>query len=317
LRYYEHRSDEEIATELGISRGTVRSQAARGLDKLRARWAPARLSETKGSRGPVGVLDANSDTFRPLGGGVSAPEYRQPATLVTVTGDRVVSCVYRGGATQHVEIWTARVDTGTPVRVATLSIPHGIDPLVKQRAFAAGDWVFFAIADGPDLTPVLYRVPVSGGTREVAPGGSAFIPESSPWTRSAAGGRGAGPNEEPWRNVLTGEQATPVLVPGQAANTCIPYWCLAGDRLARWDGTDLVRAGRTLLGFAAGGRFVTGDDFVWDPATGATAAVGGPIRPEGHRSPGGGMYNDATVIALTWNSVLAKEHVVLDLTQIG
>jgi RNA polymerase sigma-70 factor (sigma-E family) len=36
LRYYEQRSDEEIAALLGISRGTVRSQAARGLDKLRA-----------------------------------------------------------------------------------------------------------------------------------------------------------------------------------------------------------------------------------------------------------------------------------------
>jgi RNA polymerase sigma-70 factor (sigma-E family) len=36
LRYYEQRSDEEIARMLGISRGTVRSQAARGLDKLRA-----------------------------------------------------------------------------------------------------------------------------------------------------------------------------------------------------------------------------------------------------------------------------------------
>jgi RNA polymerase sigma-70 factor (sigma-E family) len=41
LRYYEHRSDEEIATLLGIARGTVRSQAARGLDKLRATWTPA------------------------------------------------------------------------------------------------------------------------------------------------------------------------------------------------------------------------------------------------------------------------------------
>ena len=36
LRYYEQRTDDEIAAVLGISRGTVRSQAARGLDKLRA-----------------------------------------------------------------------------------------------------------------------------------------------------------------------------------------------------------------------------------------------------------------------------------------
>ncbi|MFI7124693.1 SigE family RNA polymerase sigma factor [Nonomuraea sp. NPDC050153] len=35
LRYYEQLDDAEIATVLGISRGTVRSQAARALDKLR------------------------------------------------------------------------------------------------------------------------------------------------------------------------------------------------------------------------------------------------------------------------------------------
>lgn len=38
LRYYEQHSDEEIAAMLRITRGTVRSQAARGLDKLRAGW---------------------------------------------------------------------------------------------------------------------------------------------------------------------------------------------------------------------------------------------------------------------------------------
>lgn len=36
LRYYEHLSDPEICVVLGISRGTVRSQVARALDKLRA-----------------------------------------------------------------------------------------------------------------------------------------------------------------------------------------------------------------------------------------------------------------------------------------
>jgi RNA polymerase sigma-70 factor (sigma-E family) len=41
LRYYEHETDEEIAAILGISRGTVRSQAARGLDKLRSGAGPA------------------------------------------------------------------------------------------------------------------------------------------------------------------------------------------------------------------------------------------------------------------------------------
>ncbi|MFI6297644.1 SigE family RNA polymerase sigma factor [Nonomuraea sp. NPDC050790] len=35
LRYYEDLSDAEIAEIMGVSRGTVRSQAARALDKLR------------------------------------------------------------------------------------------------------------------------------------------------------------------------------------------------------------------------------------------------------------------------------------------
>jgi RNA polymerase sigma-70 factor (sigma-E family) len=50
LRYYEHHTDEEIATLLGISRGTVRSQAARALDKLRASWAPTHASTTAGGK---------------------------------------------------------------------------------------------------------------------------------------------------------------------------------------------------------------------------------------------------------------------------
>lgn len=41
LRYYEQYTDEEITQVLGISRGTVRSQAARGLDKLRQLRTPA------------------------------------------------------------------------------------------------------------------------------------------------------------------------------------------------------------------------------------------------------------------------------------
>ncbi|MBO2443487.1 SigE family RNA polymerase sigma factor [Actinomadura nitritigenes] len=41
LRYYEDLPDEEIAELLDISRGTVRSQAARALDKLRADWRPS------------------------------------------------------------------------------------------------------------------------------------------------------------------------------------------------------------------------------------------------------------------------------------
>ncbi|WP_231618538.1 SigE family RNA polymerase sigma factor [Nonomuraea sp. SBT364] len=39
LRYYEDLSDQEIATILGISRGTVRSQAFRALNTLRVRPA--------------------------------------------------------------------------------------------------------------------------------------------------------------------------------------------------------------------------------------------------------------------------------------
>jgi RNA polymerase sigma-70 factor (sigma-E family) len=45
LRYYEQRTDEEIATVLGIARGTVRSHAARGLGKLRTVWANQSLAD--------------------------------------------------------------------------------------------------------------------------------------------------------------------------------------------------------------------------------------------------------------------------------
>jgi RNA polymerase sigma-70 factor (sigma-E family) len=41
LRYYEQLTDEEIATTLGISRVTVRTQAHRALAKLRSALAPA------------------------------------------------------------------------------------------------------------------------------------------------------------------------------------------------------------------------------------------------------------------------------------
>jgi RNA polymerase sigma-70 factor (sigma-E family) len=49
LRYYEQRSDEEIAATLGIARATVRSQAARALDKLRVIWGSSQVS-TSGRR---------------------------------------------------------------------------------------------------------------------------------------------------------------------------------------------------------------------------------------------------------------------------
>ncbi|MFF5212957.1 SigE family RNA polymerase sigma factor [Streptosporangium sp. NPDC000396] len=41
LRYYEQLTDAEIAEVLGISLGTVRSQASRGLDKLRSSLSPS------------------------------------------------------------------------------------------------------------------------------------------------------------------------------------------------------------------------------------------------------------------------------------
>jgi RNA polymerase sigma-70 factor (sigma-E family) len=51
MRYYEQRTDAEIGSALGIARGTVRSQAARGLDKLRAVWpAQSRVGMTEGDR---------------------------------------------------------------------------------------------------------------------------------------------------------------------------------------------------------------------------------------------------------------------------
>ncbi|MFN2625662.1 MAG: RNA polymerase sigma factor, partial [Mycobacteriales bacterium] len=41
LRYYEDRTDHEIAALLGCSESTVRSQAARALAKLRQDWTGA------------------------------------------------------------------------------------------------------------------------------------------------------------------------------------------------------------------------------------------------------------------------------------
>jgi len=52
LRYYQQRSDEEIAAVLRITRGTVRSQVARGLAALRTVWPvqPPAGSTTRGKR---------------------------------------------------------------------------------------------------------------------------------------------------------------------------------------------------------------------------------------------------------------------------
>ncbi|WP_067182218.1 SigE family RNA polymerase sigma factor [Microtetraspora niveoalba] len=45
LRYYEDLPDAEIARILGVSRGTVRSQASRALDKLRIQRRATRMEE--------------------------------------------------------------------------------------------------------------------------------------------------------------------------------------------------------------------------------------------------------------------------------
>ncbi|MEV0613668.1 SigE family RNA polymerase sigma factor [Nonomuraea sp. NPDC050404] len=47
LRYYEDLPDQEIAEILGVSRGTVRSQAARALDKLRIKRETPVLREAR------------------------------------------------------------------------------------------------------------------------------------------------------------------------------------------------------------------------------------------------------------------------------
>jgi RNA polymerase sigma-70 factor (sigma-E family) len=49
LRYYEQLTDAEIAKVLGISSGTVRSNASRGLDKLRSSLSPSPVT-TRSSR---------------------------------------------------------------------------------------------------------------------------------------------------------------------------------------------------------------------------------------------------------------------------
>jgi len=47
LRYHDGLSDAQIAEALGISRGTVRSQAARALERLRHQWQPTVRTEEK------------------------------------------------------------------------------------------------------------------------------------------------------------------------------------------------------------------------------------------------------------------------------
>ncbi|GAA2908950.1 SigE family RNA polymerase sigma factor [Streptosporangium fragile] len=50
LRYYEERTDAEIAEILGISQGTVRSQASRALEKLRSAASTITLSANGSAR---------------------------------------------------------------------------------------------------------------------------------------------------------------------------------------------------------------------------------------------------------------------------
>ena len=54
LRYFHDLPDDEIAADLGISPSTVRSQLARGIDKLRGRFpalsSPSSQQPTEGTR---------------------------------------------------------------------------------------------------------------------------------------------------------------------------------------------------------------------------------------------------------------------------
>jgi RNA polymerase sigma factor (sigma-70 family) len=54
LRYFHNLSDAEIAADLGISRGAVRSQLSRGIDRLRRQFPsfsdPSPQQPTGGSR---------------------------------------------------------------------------------------------------------------------------------------------------------------------------------------------------------------------------------------------------------------------------
>jgi RNA polymerase sigma factor (sigma-70 family) len=47
LRYYEHLSDDEIAEVLGVSSGTIRSQASRAMAKLRSAAIPELAKEVR------------------------------------------------------------------------------------------------------------------------------------------------------------------------------------------------------------------------------------------------------------------------------
>ncbi|MGH3742452.1 MAG: SigE family RNA polymerase sigma factor [Micromonosporaceae bacterium] len=58
LRYYEGLADEQIAVRLGISRGTVRSQASRALGKLRSGWRHSGDTHQPQSRGRSDVKTA-------------------------------------------------------------------------------------------------------------------------------------------------------------------------------------------------------------------------------------------------------------------
>ncbi|MFE3454481.1 SigE family RNA polymerase sigma factor [Nonomuraea sp. NPDC059194] len=66
LRYYEDRSDEEIASMMGVSQGTVRSQASRALDKLRSSLTGL-AEDVQGSDSGTGLLEGVRESTRGTG----------------------------------------------------------------------------------------------------------------------------------------------------------------------------------------------------------------------------------------------------------